>query len=100
MLLAAEQAGRQQAATNGQAALRTPRRSKTIRKDQPGGLRKRTGGGHGSVGFPGLAPPWRVLLLALGKRANGASGCTEHLRKTHAKTTMQRISDEGKKDLP
>jgi hypothetical protein len=95
VLLVAEQAVRQDAATNAHSALRTPILQKTIRKDQPGELPKRAGGGHGSVGFPGRAHPWRVRRLTLGEGANGAFGYTEHSQKTHAKTTMQTTRDEG-----
>jgi hypothetical protein len=95
VLLAAEQSGWEDAATNVHSALRTPILQKTIRKDQPGEGPQRAGGGHGSVCSPGLAHPWRVRLLTLGEGANGASGCTQHSRKTHAKTTMQTTRDEG-----
>ena len=95
MLLAAEQSGREDGASNAHSALRTSLLQKTIRKDQPGEVPQRAGGGHGSVGFPGRAHPWRVRRLILSEGANGAFGCTEHSRKTHAQTTTQTIGDEG-----
>lgn len=100
VVLAADQSGWEDAATNAHSALRTPILQKTIRKDQPGEVPQRAGSGHGSVGFPGLAHPWRVGLLTLGEGANGGSGCTQHSRKTHAKTTTQTTRDEGKRRFP
>jgi hypothetical protein len=87
LLLAAEQSGWEEAATNAHAALRTPILQKTIRTDQPGEFPQHAGGGHGSVGFPRPAHSWRLRRLTLGEGANSASGCTERLQKTHAQTT-------------
>lgn len=52
MLLVAEQAGRQEAATNAHSVLRTSLLEKTIKKDQPGGSESVQEAGMGQSASP------------------------------------------------